>query len=115
MSVEEVDEKPLPLHHESLITRHGSGTAEARVTYAPVSRTAWPADMVMKYSAGILISSHPELIAVELNALLCNSTLLKERRNNGYTLASRYQWPNVASYLSILYQNNSTKRFRGFK
>jgi glycosyltransferase involved in cell wall biosynthesis len=74
-----------------------------------VSRNVGLADLVIQYSAGILISSSSELIAKEINNLIADTFRLKELGDNGYILAdSKFQWSSVAKRLSCLYEKYST-------
>jgi glycosyltransferase involved in cell wall biosynthesis len=74
-----------------------------------VSRNVGLADIVIQHSAGILISSSPELIAKEINNLIADTFRLKELGDNGCILAdSQFQWSSVANRLRCLYEKYST-------
>lgn len=74
-----------------------------------VSRNVGLADLILQYSAGVLISSSPELIAKEINNLLDDTLRLKDLGDNGYILAgSKFQWSSVANRLRCLYEKYST-------
>jgi len=113
----EGSEKTRIIKNSSLLTlpseneNFGNVILEAWACRKPVavSRNVGLADLVIQYSAGILISSSPELIAKEINNLIDDGLRLKQLGDNGYILAdSKFQWSSVANRLRCLYEKYST-------
>ena len=99
----------LPSENENF----GNVILEAWACRKPVaiSKHVGLAEWVEKYCAGILISSKPEEMAAEINALLADSLLLKNLGDSGYSLAnSNFQWSTIAKRLCALYQVGAVTR-----
>ena len=93
----------LPSENENF----GNVILEAWACRRPVaiSRNVGLAEWVEKYCAGILISSKPEDMAVEINSLLGDSLLLKKLGDSGHSLANTsFQWSIIAKRLCELYE-----------